>query len=161
MRTVRLLTVSGLALMIAACSQEKVVQQAPPPPPPEPVKPLITLNETAPIQPKKRGPYGANISFVNSSAGTYQYILFRTTAYDETGKVVNARKSRDESAYLRVAGPIRPGQNSAGHTWTNTWNKKGVHCLDVDQVEIIFTDGSVEVASGQTLAKLNQNSCTR
>jgi hypothetical protein len=150
---------TGLAAMLAllsACSTKEVVVIPPEPPEPPPVviTPLITLENALPIADSKRA-VGANIDFLNSSPGTYQYILFRTTAYDATGKVIKARKSLDESAYLRVAGPINPGERSAGNSWKNTWASAGVSCLDIDSVEIVFSDGSVEVAKGETLAKAN------
>jgi hypothetical protein len=151
---------TGLVVVIgllSACSQEKVVIMPPPEPAPPPIviSPLITLENAHPIIKGKRGPVGTNIDFVNSSEGVYQFILFRTTAYDDAGNIVRARKSRDHSAYLRVAGPIMPGQRSLGNAWKNTWAKHSVQCVDIDSVEIVFSDGSVEVASGQTLAKLN------
>lgn len=143
--------------LLSACSQEKVVITPPPEPVPPPIviTPLITLENALPVAKGGRGPVGTNIDFVNSSDGIYQFILFRTTAYDSAGNIIRARKSRDHSAYLRVAGPIMPGQRSLGNAWKNTWAKHNVQCVDIDSVEIVFSDGSVEVASGQTLAKLN------
>ncbi len=140
-------------VLIAACSKKEVVVTPPPPPAPvyKPV-PLIAVESATPLRKQSQSKQiGANISFSNISPATYQYILFKTTAYDKNGKVVPPRKSRDSSAYLRVAGPIKPGQLSASNAWQNTWNSKNVHCLAVDKVEIIFSDGSIEVAEGETL----------
>ncbi|SIS45563.1 hypothetical protein [Neptunomonas antarctica] len=145
-------------ILLSACSTEKVAVVAPPEPVYVPI-PLITLERADPILHKKRGPVGANIQFTNSSTGIYQYILFRTTAYDKEGNVVRARRSRDESAYLRVAGPVLPGTYRQGHSWKNTWSKSNVHCLDIDEIEIVFSDGSVEVASGDTLIKTDEGAC--
>ena len=156
----RMVKWTGLAAVLAllsACSQKEVVVAPPEPeaPPPIVITPLITLENALPIAKSKRGPVGANIDFLNTSPGTYQYILFRTTAYDAAGKVIKARKSLDESAYLRVAGPIGPGERSMGNSWNNTWASSGVSCVDIESVEIVFSDGSVEVAKGETLAKTN------
>lgn len=138
-------------VLVAACSKKEVVVTPPPAPVYKPL-PLIAVESATPLRKQSHSKQiGANISFSNISASTYQYILFKTTAYDKDGKVVPARKSRDSSAYLRVAGPIKPGQVSAGNAWQNTWNSKNVHCLAVDKVEIIFSDGSIEVAEGETL----------
>jgi hypothetical protein len=148
-------------VLLAACSTEKEIAKVPDPVPVYVPEPLITLELAEPVQKKKRGSVGANIHFTNSSSGTYQYILFRTTAYDEEGNIVSARKSRDHSAYLRVAGPIHPGEFSKGHSWKNTWSRAKIDCIDVDHVEIIFSDGSVEIAQGDRLTKLTSGSCVR
>lgn len=144
--------------LLAACSSDKVVQ-APPVAPVYVPPPLIALELAEPKSAKQRGAPGANINFSNISSGTYQYVLFRTTAYDKNGNIINAKKSRDHSAYLRVAGPIHPGEYSKGHSWKNTWKKKGVDCIDIDQIEIVFSDGSVEVAEGNTLIKNTTGAC--
>ncbi|WP_293264519.1 hypothetical protein [Neptunomonas sp.] len=149
-------------VLLAACSTEKEIVKIPDPEPVYVPEPLITLELAEPVQKKKRGPVGANIHFTNSSTGIYQYILFRTTAYDKDGNVVRARKSRDQSAYLRVAGPVHPGEYSKGHSWKNTWRSKAnIDCIDIDHVEIVFSDGSVEVAQGDRLTKLTNGTCVR
>lgn len=159
MSAFRLIFVILAALWLSACRQEVAIIE----PPPEPVvyqpEPLITLELVQPVLKNKRGPVGANINFINSSTNTYQYVLFRTTAYDKNGKVIRARRSLDEHAYLRVAGPVPAGKYSSGHAWDNTWKGKNVHCIEVDEVEIVFADGSVEMARGATLSKLNTESC--
>lgn len=162
MQALKWFSLAAVALLLAACAKEEIAVITPPPP--EPVyqpSPLILLEQAEAIPAGKRGPVGANISFTNISDDTYQYVLFRTTAYDKNGKIVKARKSLDESAYLRVAGPIAPGQFSSGHAWKNTWKSRRVHCLDIDQVEIIFTDGSVEVAKGERLTSNLGSSCSQ
>ena len=145
--------------LLTACSTDKIVQ-APPPPVYVPL-PLIALETVEPKTTQQKGLQGTKINFSNISAGTYQYVLFRTTAYDKKGNIIRAKKSRDHNAYLRVAGPILPGEYSKGHSWTNTWSKKGVDCIDIDQIEIVFSDGSVEVAEGNTLTKHTTGSCVR
>ncbi|SFG00365.1 hypothetical protein [Neptunomonas qingdaonensis] len=147
--------------LLAACSSDKIVQAPPAPAPVYVPPPLIALELAEPKSEKHRGRAGAYIHFSNISSGTYQYVLFRTTAFDKNGKVIRAKKSRDENAYLRVAGPIYPGEYSKGHSWKNTWSKKGVKCIDIDQIEIVFSDGSVEVAQGDTLTKHTTGSCVR
>jgi len=158
MRILKITVLIGAALWLSACRQEKVVET----PPPAPVyvpPPLISLELARPVLKNKRGPVGANINFINISPSTYQYLLFRTTAYDKNGKVIKPRKSRDHRAYLRVAGPIPPGTYSSGHNWENTWKGTSVQCIDIDHVEIVFADGSIEEASGDRLTKLNTESC--
>jgi hypothetical protein len=148
-------------VLLAACSTEKKIAKVPDPVPVYVPESLITLELAEPVQKRKRGSVGANIHFTNSSSGTYQYILFRATAYDKEGNIVHARKSRDHSAYLRVAGPIHPGEFSKGHSWNNTWGRAKIDCIDVDHVEIVFSDGSVEIAEDATLTKLTTGSCVR
>lgn len=148
-------------ILLAACSMEKEIGKAPEPVPVYVPEPLITLELAEHVQKKKRGSIGANIHFTNSSSNTYQYIMFRTTAYDKEGNIVRARKSRDHSAYLRVAGPVYPGEYSKGHSWKNTWGRASIDCIDVDHVEIVFSDGSVEIAQGDRLTKLTSGSCVR
>ena len=145
--------------LLAACSSDKIVQAPPAPAPVYVAPPLIALELAEPKIEKRRGRTGTNIHFSNISSGTYKYVLFRATAYDKNGKVIRAKKSRDHSAYLRVAGPIHPGEYSKGNSWKNTWSKRGVSCIDVDQIEIVFSDGSVEVAEGKTLTKHTTGSC--
>lgn len=147
--------------LLTACSSDKIVQAPPAPVPVYVPIPLIALELAEPKSEKQRGRAGTNIHFSNISSGTYQYVLFRTTAYDEKGNIIRAKKSRDHNAYLRVAGPIYPGEYSKGHSWKNTWSKKGVNCIDIDQIEIVFSDGSVEVAQGDTLTKHTTGSCVR
>lgn len=153
------LTIS--AVLISACTKKEVAEVDPTPPPVVVVpKPLIQLDQISPLPKGKRSKStGADISFSNISNDTYQYLLFKATAYDKDGNVIKARKSLDQSAYLRVAGPIEPGRFSTGNQWENTWRSRNVHCLDIEQVEIIFSDGSVEVASGERMAHLNTNTC--
>ncbi len=149
-----------ILVLLSACSSDKVAK-APPVAPAYVPPPLIALELAEPKSEKQRGRAGANIHFSNISSGTYQYVLFRTTAYDKDGNIIRAKKSRDHNAYLRVAGPIYPGEYSKGHSWKNTWSKRGVSCIDVDQIEIVFSDGSVEVAQGNTLTKHTTGSCVR
>lgn len=160
MQLTRWFAIITTATLLAACSRESVVVTPPPPPPPAPEpEPLISLNNMAPVLKQRPKASGAEIGFTNTSAATYQYLLFRATAFDKNGNVVKPRKSLDERAYLRVPGPIMPGTVVDNHRWDNTWAGNKVACINVDQVEIIFEDGSIEMAQGKMLANATTSTC--
>lgn len=123
-----------------------------------PLPPLIVADAT-PIVSKTKKSIGVDMQFKNISADSYRYARFKVTAYDKTGKTINPKKGNRESAYLRIAGPISPGQQKL-HNWSNTWANKNVQCLILDEVEIIFMDGSVELAKeDRLLQEKSPNSC--
>ena len=146
------LAVATLVTGLAGCVKKNV----------EPVAvvypPLIIADATPVVSSTKRS-VGVQVNFKNITANDYNYARFKLTAYNSAGERVKPKKGSRESAYVRLAGPIAPGQSKIT-TWTNTWANKDVQCVSLDEVEIIFMDGSVETAKeGRLLSEKTGSIC--
>ncbi|MCJ8299133.1 MAG: hypothetical protein MJK13_09405 [Pseudomonadales bacterium] len=146
------LVLATLATLLAGCVKKQV----------EPVvvvfPPLIIADATPVVSSTKRS-IGVQVNFKNITSNDYSYARFKLTAYNSAGESVKPKKGVRESAYVRLAGPIAPGQTKIT-TWTNTWANKDVQCVSLDEVEIIFMDGSVEVAKdGRLLSEKSGSIC--
>jgi len=137
-------------ITLVGCVKKKEVVQVYPP--------LIIADATPLISSTKRS-IGVKVNFENIADTDYSYARFKLTAYNSAGLSVKPKKGVRESAYVRLAGPIVPGQTKST-TWTNTWANKDVQCISLDEVELIFNDGSVETAKdGRLLNKVQGHSC--
>ncbi|MCJ8337741.1 MAG: hypothetical protein MJK10_04675 [Pseudomonadales bacterium] len=146
------LVLAALAPLLAGCVKKQV----------EPVvvvyPPLIIADATPIVSSTKRS-IGVQVNFKNITSNDYSYARFKLTAYNSVGESVKPKKGVRESAYVRLSGPITPGQTKIT-TWTNTWANKDVQCVSLDEVEIIFMDGSVEVAKdGRLLSEKSGSIC--
>lgn len=134
-----------------------------PPPPPLP-KPALLISQMTPEPPKARGDVGAYISFVNGTDLTIQYVMFKTTAYDQNGRIVPSKRSGDPNTWLRVAGPFSPGQASGSRHWEQLWQNHNLRCFEIEGVELIYMDGMVEFYHADRIAILpgsnSGNSCS-
>jgi hypothetical protein len=120
--------------------------------------PLIVADATPVLSASKRS-VGVRVNFENIADSDYNYARFKLTAYNNEGQNIRPKKGKRESAYVRLAGPISPGQTKST-IWTNTWNSRNFDCISLDEVEIIFMDGSIETASGnRLLSKQKGNTC--
>jgi hypothetical protein len=138
------------AITLVGCVKKKEVVQVYPP--------LIIADATPLVSSTKRS-IGVKVNFENIADTDYSYARFKLTAYNSEGLSVKPKKGVRESAYVRLAGPIVPGQTKST-TWTNTWANKDVQCISLDEVELIFNDGSVETAkNGRLLNKVQGHSC--
>lgn len=145
-------------LLLSGCAEKPPAPQPPPPPPPPPapvIQPVISADANPTVSSSRRS-IGVGIDYTNTANAPYQFARFRVTAYDQSGLPVKPKKGRHDSAFLRIAGPIAPGQ-TASQKWTNIWANKNVQCLSVEEVEIIYMDGSIENAQGQLLTTNGQN----
>lgn len=86
----------------------------------------------------------AEIDFSNKTGRSLSYVMFKTTAYDHQGKVVAAKKSGAQNAYLRIAGPIEDSNRTGTNRWDSVWTHRQVACFKIDSAEVIFSDSSVE-----------------
>ena len=116
------------AIALVGCVKKKEVVQVYPP--------LIIADATPLISSTKRS-IGVKVNFENIADTDYSYARFKLTAYNSAGLSVKPKKGVRESAYVRLAGPIVPGQTKST-TWTNTWANKDVQCISLDEVELIF-----------------------
>jgi len=142
----RLLIPAACALMIAACAQkpqpEPVAKPAPPPKPVPP--PMLVIRDMHPAAPEKHGIVAAHIDFINGTQSTLEYVMFKTTAYTGDGKLVRAKKTGRENAWLRVAGPFAPGESSGDKRWEKVWQNSKLSCFRIDGAELIDVNGVVE-----------------
>jgi len=137
-------------ITLVGCVKKKEVVQVYPP--------LIIADATPLVSSTKRS-IGVKVNFENIADTDYSYARFKLTAYNSAGLSVKPKKGVRESAYVRLAGPIVPGQTNST-IWTNTWANKDVQCISLDEVELIFNDGSVETAKdGRLLNKVQGHSC--
>lgn len=145
-------TTFGLAILVAGCAQKKeeiaVV-----------VIPPLIVADAKPVISKSKRSIGVKVDFKNIAHDDYNYARFKLTAYDSAGNTIKPKKGNRDSAYVRLAGPIAPGQNKST-LWTNTWANKDVQCISLDEVELIFMDGSIELANNdRLLSKQPGHSC--
>ncbi|KEA64413.1 hypothetical protein ADIMK_1659 [Marinobacterium lacunae] len=97
-----------------------------------------------PAAPEKHGVVAAHIDFVNGTQNTLDYVMFKTTAYTNDGKLVRAKKTGRENAWLRVAGPFAPGESSGDKRWDKVWQNSHLSCFRIDGAELIDVNGVVE-----------------
>jgi len=142
----KLLSLSIVALIVVGCAKPKKVAVVYPP--------LITA-DAAPVISKSKKSAGIKIDFKNITDSSYSYARFKLTAYNSTGDVIKPKKGNRSSAYVRLAGPINPGASKTT-TWSNTWANNKLQCISLDEVELIFADGSVETATDNRLLSNKQ-----
>jgi hypothetical protein len=136
-------------VLFAGCAQKKVAAVYPP----------LIVADAIPLVSKSKRSIGVTVNFENIAHDNYQYARFKLTAFDSAGNSIRPKKGNRDSAYVRLAGPIAPGQTRST-TWTNTWANKDIKCISLDEVELIFPDGSIELASNsRLLSKQEGNSC--
>ncbi|MEH6446360.1 MAG: hypothetical protein V7784_20890 [Oceanospirillaceae bacterium] len=135
---------SILAVTVVGCAQkkEKVAVAV--------ISPPLIIADALPVVSSSKRSIGVRINFENIAQADYNYARFKLTAYNSKGSSVKPKKGVRDSAYVRLAGPIIPGQTKST-IWTNTWANKDVQCISLDEVELIFMDGSIETASGNRL----------
>ncbi|EXJ09466.1 MULTISPECIES: hypothetical protein [Nitrincola] len=141
---------------------EEVVEVIPPPP--ALPKPALIISRMVAEPPQSRGDAGAYIDFINGTDLTVEYVMFKTTAYDESGRIVPAKRSGDPNTWLRVAGPFAPGQASGSRHWEQLWQNRNLRCFEIEGVELIYMDGMVEFYESDRIALLpgseDKNSCS-
>jgi len=170
MKAWKLLVVAAGAIALTGCGN---MFKKPAPvvePEPEPVvyvrpipKPVVQINGFRAGKPGKAGLTDAHISFSNVSDQPFQFVMFKTTAYNAEGKIINAKKTNRPETWLRVAGPFRPFSSAGEHKWGQIWANKKATCFEVEGVEIIFMDGANEFYNesrlGEILDPSLNNSC--
>lgn len=150
MKTLKYAVLPLSIAILAGCAQKKEVVTVHPP---------LIVADAKPIVSKSKRSVGVTVDFENIAHDDYNYARFKLTAYDSAGNSIKPKKGNRESAYVRLAGPISPGQTKST-TWTNTWANKDVQCISLDEVELIFTDGSIETANNnRLLSKTQGHSC--
>lgn len=92
----------------------------------------------------KKKVVAAQVDFTNKTGRSLEYVMFKTTAYDQNGKVVPALKSGRPNAWLRIAGPLQPDSRTGAHRWEKVWSSAEINCFRIDGAEVIYEDSSVE-----------------
>ena len=118
------------------------------------VYPPLLIADASPIISSSKHSVGVKVNFENIASADLSYARFKLTAYDSAGISVNPKKGNRKSAYVRLAGPISPGKTQST-TWSNTWKNKDIQCISLDEVELIYIDGSGETATGTRLLSNN------
>ncbi len=151
-----LLKLGGLiaaTLLLAACAnkpkQEPVAEKPVEPPKP---KPVLLISSHGP-----QNNSAAQISFTNGTSRTLQYVMFKTTAYTDTGVLVPSKKSGRPNAWLRIAGPFGPNEVVSNKVWPKVWQHPHLSCFRIEGAELIFDDQSVEYHGVDRMALLNQS----
>ncbi len=132
-------------VLFAGCAQKKEVAAVYPP---------LIVADAKPLLSKSKRSVGVTVDFENIAHANYQYARFKLTAFDSAGNSIKPKKGNRQSAYVRLAGPIAPGQTKST-TWTNTW-ASSAQCISLDEVELIFPDGSIELAKNDRLLNKHQ-----
>ena len=99
----------------------------------------------------------ATIDFTNQTGRELSYVMFKATAFDNKGHIIRARKSNAQHAFLRLAGPIRNKTRSGIQKWERVWANQGAKCFNIESVELIFNDSSVEEVLIPEIKFQNQN----
>ena len=141
-RTVQLIFASLAApLLLAGCVtiKEKVAET---PPPPMPEQRLVVHDLTTDTGKKKL--VAAQVDFTNKTGRSLEYVMFKTTAYDQQGQVVPSFKSGRPNAWLRIAGPIEHDSRTGAQRWEKVWASSAINCFRIEGAEVIYEDSSVE-----------------
>ncbi len=144
------------ALLLAACAQKpQPVAKAPIPTKPAP-PPALVIKDYHPAAPEARGVVAAHIDFINGTPNTLEYVMFKTTAFTDDGRLVRSKKSGRENAWLRVAGPFAPGESSGDKRWDQVWQNAELSCFRIEGAELIDINGVVEYYDADRIALLPQ-----
>ena len=142
--------VALVTVLLTACIQNK---------PKDTVYPPLIVADVTPIVSATKKSIGVRVNFENIAHADYSYARFKITAFNSNGQVIKPKKGARQSAYVRLAGPIAPGQIRST-TWANTWKNRDVQCISLDEVELIFPSGRVETAMGnRLLSKQEGHTC--
>lgn len=153
----RFLPVATASLLLAACAQQpQPVAEAPVQKKPTPPPPALVIRDYHPAVPGSRGVVAAHIDFINTTPNTLEYVMFKTTAFTDDGKLVRSKKSGRENAWLRVAGPFAPGESSGDKRWEQVWQNKNLSCFRIEGAELIDVNGVVEYYDANRIALLPQ-----
>jgi hypothetical protein len=130
-------------------------------PEPEPVvyvrpipKPVVQVHGFRASKPGRGGLTDAHISFSNVSDQTFQFVMFKTRAYNADGKIINAKKTNRPDTWLRVAGPFSPFSNAGEHKWDKIWSNRKATCFEVEGVEVIYMNGANEYYNESRLSEI-------
>lgn len=162
MKAWKFLVVATTAIALAGCGnmfKRKPASVAVVPPKPAVYvrhipKPVVKVQGFRAGNPSKAGLTDAHFSFSNVSDQTFQFVMFKTTAYDVNGNIVNAKKTNRPNTWLRVAGPFSPFASAGEHKWENIWRNKQATCIEVEGVEIIYMDGANEFYNESRLSEI-------
>lgn len=164
MKSWKLLVCATATLALVGCDNMAKKPEPKPAPPvtyvkPVP-KPVVQVSGFFPGAPRRNGLTDAHISFKNVSDQTLQFVMFKTTAYDSDGKVVEAKKTHRQHAWLRVAGPFGPYADAGEHTWNKIWQSRKTACFEVEGVQIIYMDGANEYYNASRLGDILTDGAT-
>lgn len=130
-----------MPLMLGGCvaTQKKVAKVAPP----EPSQRLIVHDLSTEVS-GKRSHVTAAVDFTNDTGRSLEYVMFKTTAFDQQGREIPSLKSGRPNAWLRIAGPLDHGDRTGAKRWEKVWASKHISCFKVEGAEVIYDDSSVE-----------------
>lgn len=153
----RALPTATATLLLAACAQKpQPVVKAPEPKKPAPPPPALVIKDYHPANPSAHGVVAAHIDFINGTPNTLEYVMFKTTAFTDDGRVVRSKKSGRENAWLRVAGPFAPGESSGDKRWEQVWQNRKLSCFRIEGAELIDINGVVEYYDADRISLLPQ-----
>lgn len=140
--SVQLIFISALTpALLAGCvgTKEKVTAVEPP----KPEQRLIVHDLRTEIS-SKRDQVAAHVDFTNHTGRSLEYVMFKTTAFDNQGKLVPSLKSGRPNAWLRIAGPLQDGSRTGANRWEKVWASADINCFRIEGAEVIYEDSSVE-----------------
>lgn len=140
--SVQLIFISALTpILLAGCiaTKEKAAVV-------EPLKPeqRLIVHDLRTDSSGKRNHVAAHVDFTNQTGRSLEYVMFKTTAFDNQGKLVPSLKSGRPNAWLRIAGPLHDGSRTGSNRWEKVWASADINCFRIEGAEVIYEDSSVE-----------------
>lgn len=128
----------------------------------------IIINHISTSSPNSAGGIDANINFINTSNKIFKYVLLEVTPFNRVGDVSPSEIGNKTTTILRAIGPFKPNQSSSGLLgntyWENVWYNHTIRCIELNSIEILFTDGNKIVIEKENLEEVIahglKNSCS-
>jgi hypothetical protein len=91
-------------------------------------------------------------SYYNLSGKTIKYLNVSVTPFNLVGDVVSSATNGKKKAVLMQVGPIET-DNKTSFLWENVWFNRKIVCIELNSIEISYTDGSNEILKKDELQK--------
>jgi hypothetical protein len=92
------------------------------------------------------------ISYYNLSGKTIRYLTVYVTPYNIVGNVMPSKTNMKTKAELMQIGPIET-ETKTSFMWDNVWFNRAIYCIELNSIEINYTDGSFEALNSEEVQK--------
>ena len=91
------------------------------------------------------------LDFKNDSRKTIKTIIFFFCPYDLAHQIVSDMKRKHAATPLRFVGVVRPNEIRRNMYWENVWYSREIAHIKLVQIDISYTDDSVESLSSNQI----------
>ena len=102
-------------------------------------------------QPGDKDSIAVMLDFKNDSRKTIKTIIFFFCPYDLAHQIVSDRKRRQAETRLRFMGTVQPNEVRRNVYWENVWYSREIAHIKLVQIDISYTDDSVESLSSNQI----------